>query len=380
MRVSRLPFLERRLVCAFAVFAAVLFLTNLAEAEVFCVQTADDFQDALDEAESNNQDDTILLVRGTYTAPSSPDGFFFYLSSEPYGLTIEGDWEFSFGDCARLWSPSPIHTTIDGEDSHRGLLLQVRADEPVEVTVKYLTFKDGKHSDIGHIAGGLTVYAGLRPVAVTVEANRFFGNSTEGYGGGLNVYTHGRLQVINNLFAFNQSTDSFGFGAAVLSGSAPGLLDAGIEIYNNTVALNFHDDTGDSGMYIGGDAPVCFIDNNIFWLNGGTDIHVNNSSCTLLTNDIEDLAGTPTWNQGAMSVYPDWVDPVTYGFQLLSTSPLVNQGLVRISNYSMPTYDLDGLPRFSWDSPVDIGAYEVQYLFYDDFENGTTNAWSVVIP
>jgi len=36
--------------------------------------------------------------------------------------------------------------------------------------------------------------------------------------------------------------------------------------------------------------------------------------------------------------------------------------------------------RFSSNSPVDIGAYEVQYLFYDGFEDGTTGTWSLVVP
>ena len=132
------------------------------------------------------------------------------------------------------------------------------------------------------------------------------------------------------------------------------------------------------GLRIGGLASSCYVDNNIFWANEGADIDIDNSNCTLLRNDIEDMSGTPAWNQGAMNVHPEWAGLLQ--FRLADTSPLVNQGLVRFGNYSMPDYDLDGLPRFSSNSPVDIGAYEVQYLFYDDFEDGTTDAWSFVHP
>ena len=140
--------------------------------------------------------------------------------------------------------------------------------------------------------------------------------------------------------------------------------------YNNSLGA------GLGGMAVFGTASVCYIDNNIFWFNEGTDLYLINSNCTLLNNDIEDFSGAPAWNQGAMSVYPEWRDPLLNQFQLKTTSPLVNKGLVRITNHSMPPYDLDGLPRFSWDSPVDIGAYEVQFFFYDGFESGDTSGWS----
>ena len=211
-----------------------------------------------------------------------------------------------------------------------------------------------------------------------VESNIFYNNQTAGYGGGLNVNTNSRVRVINNLFASNGAGTSD--GAAHLTGNGSGTLDPGVEIYNNTVAYNYHTGTGDGGLRIAGSAPVCYVDNNIFWGNEGADVNVVNSSCTLLTNDIEDLSGSPTWNQGAMAVLPGWIDPFMNQYQLKSTSPLVNKGLVRITNNSMPAYDLDGLPRFSSDSPVDIGAYEVQFLFYDGFDNGNTDGWSVVNP
>ncbi len=377
MRPSPSIHLDNRVFRALVTLAAALLLVTPAGAETFCVQTEAELRDALYDASINGHDDTILVVQGSYYSPLSPSGSFEYSSNQPNSLTIEGDWGFSFGECTRLWSPSPTGTTISGQGIQKSLHIQALSDEPLTVSVKYLSFEQGYTSDTGHVAGGLTVLGGDQ-VSIVLEANIFYDNETSGSGGGLNVNTGGRLRVINNLFASNGA--GVDFGAAQLHSNAPTSIDPGVEIYNNTVVYNFHSGTGDGGLNISGNTSKCYIDNNIFWGNEEADLMVSNSNCTLLRNDIADLSGTPTWNQGAMSVYPDFRDLMLGHYQLDITSPLINQGLVRFDNNSMPYYDLDGLPRFSSDSPVDIGAYEVQFMFYDGFDDGTTNGWSVVFP
>lgn len=377
MRISQSKHFDNRIFCALLTVAVVLIPISPAGAATFCVQTDQGFQNALNEAEINGQDDTILLVRGTYSSPSSPEGRFYFGSSEPYSLTIEGDWDVSSGICIRLWTPSAANTIIDGGGIKAGLILQSLSDEPITVSVKYLNFDDGHHFGSGQYAGGLTVHSGDHG-SVRVESNIFYNNQTETFGGGLNAATGGRLRVINNLFAANGA--AVAYGAAYLTGNASGVLNAGVEIYNNTVVYNYHSGTGDGGLRIGGIASICYVDNNIFWGNEEADLIIDNPDCTLFTNDIADLSGTPALNQGAMSVVPEFRDSLLGQYQLRTTSPLVNKGIVRFSNYSMPLYDLDGLPRFSWDSRADIGAYEVQFLFYDGFEDGSANAWSEVTP
>lgn len=364
--------------CPFAalwLLAGAAILPAGARAATFCVDTVAELQAALDDASSNNQNDTILVVRGEYSSPSSYRGVFYYYSNQANSLTIEGDWGLQGEDCTRLWTPSPAQTTITGEGTVPALNLQL-GDTAGPLTVKYLTFAHG-YSDISSTSGGLTISVGSPGAAsLYIHNNMFLLNQSSGFGGGLKAGTSGRLEVINNLFAYN-STGS-GHGAASLVGNAVGLpLSPGVEIYNNTVAYNTHTGVGDGGLRIGGNGTGCRIDNNIFWGNEGIDLDIDNSNCSLWNNDIEDMEGTPSANQNAMSVSPMWAG--LFQFRLAPSSPLVDQGVVRVGNYSMPDYDLDGFPRLG-QPPVDIGAYERQTLFDDGFESGNTNAWSSATP
>jgi hypothetical protein len=367
-----------RIAClSFLSVAAGLILLSPAEAEDFCVDTVAELQAALDTAESNFEDDFIQVVNNSYLSSDSSHGRFYYESSRPHDLTIEGGWILLGGVCSRLVPPSPAGTIIDGNDSVQGLYISTPSvTSPISITVKYLTFEDGYYNGTGGNGAGLHIWGG-EETAVKVESNIFLFNETSGYGGGLNVGTGGYLGVINNLFAYNEASSAY--GAASLTGNASGILvTPGVEIYNNTVVANLHSGFGDGGLRIGGLTTNCAVDNNIFWGNEGADLEVDNSHCNLATNDIEDMTGTPNSEVGTFSISPGFAAPFDY--HLGPNSPLLNQGIVRPVNYSMPTHDLDGLPRFSSDSPVDIGAYEFQYIFYDDFEDSTTDAWSNVIP
>jgi hypothetical protein len=171
-----------------------------------------------------------------------------------------------------------------------------------------------------------------------VRGNLFAGNNA-GTAAGAFVFSNNEIDVSNNTFVQNHSTDT---------------------TLAKRVVLDF--------FTFGG----LKLDNNIFWDNGtggsvfDIDLHGQATGATAANNDIQAKTGTPVQEVNAMHVDPGFV--AADDFRLKSGSDLINKG---DSNPPGGTTDVDlvGTPRIS-DAAIEVGAYERPGVFADGFEIG----------
>lgn len=356
-----------------ASLSVVGFFPVPASAADFCVATSTELQAALDSAGDNGEDDTIRLITGTYVVP--PGGFYYY-SSEPYGLNIEGDYEEFMSDCARFTPPTPWDTILTGEDLYPVMYLYTLSTTWHTVRVESLTFQNGLYTGSGVQAGGLSIQGTNGTKSnIKVENNLFIANESQSVAGALSTGADGTLKVINNFFIGNQGG---AYATASLINNGDGSLFSCIDIVNNTVAGNISA-TGHGGIRVGGNCSLCNIDNNILYGNENDDLILQTSlglACRLYHNDLQDYSGTPLSMSGNMNVDPGYIGFLNY--RLAPGSPLVDAGIERYM-VTIPVTDMDALPRVVGPA-IDIGAFERQTLFDDGFENGSTSYWSVTVP
>lgn len=160
----------------------------------FCVQTADEFQHALDIAATNDQSDVIKLVQGTYYG-----NFDYEARDEQFDLSIEGGYE---KDCITQFI-DPANTIIDAQNDR--IPLGLESLEAVKLNVMGITFQNGNNK-VG-FGGGLWVSGG----EITISQCNFNHNSTTCSGGG--VFAGGTnhiITIIDNKFTFNNA--SYGGG------------------------------------------------------------------------------------------------------------------------------------------------------------------------
>lgn len=355
-----------------SVFIIISLCSITASAADFCVANSTELDAALDAAEANGESDIIRLIKGTYVVP--PGGFYFG-SSEPYGLIIEGDYTEFMSDCARFTPPTPWDTILTGDDLYPVLRLDFTSDQHLNAHVASLTIQDGLYTGAGQQAAGLSIigWSGNR-VSIEIENCLFLGNEGTNQAGALAAVSEKSLRLINNFFIGNQSG---WFATASLFCNGIGVPDPCIEILNNTVTGNTTA-TGHGGILVEGSCASCFIDNNILYGNDNDDLFLNTAiglACRVNHNDIQDYSGTPHSMTGNMSVYPEYVG--FFNFHLAPDSPLVDAGIKRLSA-PLPPYDADGLPRIVGPA-IDIGAFERQTLFHDGFENGSTSYWDATV-
>jgi hypothetical protein len=176
-----------------------LFLTinsRIATAENFCVSNATELQDALTTAESNNQNDEIRLVQGTY------EGNFTYDASESRDLEIKGGYaDTNCIENERVVDAS--NTVLDG--GQNGRVLKLSNSELGNMLVDGITITNGKlNSDLG--AG---LYAST-DFDMTLTNSIVSNNITDKYEGGGVMFGEyiDTLIVENNIFQNNSCESS----------------------------------------------------------------------------------------------------------------------------------------------------------------------------
>ena len=392
-------------------FAANLEVTSTAASCSDCDPTNDcsgdcsdpgvvcPFQEALNIAQCNDQDDTITLAAGTYNPNDVPladtgcsdDGFCYDGDSnaENFSLTITGAGKGL--------------TFIDGGGNNiSGLMIEPLAtdDDGLNLTVTGITFQNNGPVS-GSDAGGLL--AAVQNATVLIQDNEFINNGGERTGGGLFVGSFGTgvITVNRNAFFDNQALSGVpggGIGADVLDGE--------LILTNNILAGNLAENNTGGGIYIeiDGIAPVRIIHNtlfdntavvgggillepcvgnttdiynNIIWQNtadaGGEDVAVvagGGGECTpdgtinLFNNDIinfEVLPGTITVNEGNnVDVDPLWAASAADDFHLTADSPVIDQGDLSPPG-GLPSPDFDLVTRPQGPLP-DMGALEFQVI------------------
>jgi parallel beta-helix repeat protein len=394
----------RILSVVFSLITLFLFLVGAAQAATFCVSDAAGLHNALSQAASNGEDDTVQIVQGTYV------GNFIYASTEAFGVTIEGGYT---AYCASR-EVDPADTVLDGDAAGNVLVLSC-PDQAVEFVVDGVTLQNGNASN--NEGGGL--FAETYSGEVTLTNNTITENSAGLYGGG--VYVDGSTVTLTNNTITENSAGLDGGGVCIhgstvtltnntITENSAGRYSGGVYVYNsttvtltnNTITENSADSGGgvyiylddnsevtltnntitensaDSGggvyIYLNDNSDTAHIYNNIIYNNtavsDGNDLFIYNdgngdfipSIVNLYNNDF-DQSALGTYIQIPFSIDPSnldnldplFVDATSGDYHLIEGSSCIDAG--DNSAPALPETDKDGQPRII-DGIVDMGAYE----------------------
>lgn len=326
-------------------------LCSNATAAVRCVGDAGELYAALLASSLDGAADVIRLEVGTYRA-GQPEGFTANLAGG--ALEISGGW---VSGC--LFRQRGGRSTIDGEYLRPGLSITGALPHSLTVRVAHLTIRRG----VGHETGGLIVAGtGASTLRVELEDNRFHDNTQtaieDEIGGGVRVAAD-EVRVFGNVFTENHAGNLAGAGAFTCFGALGAFT-------NNTIVRNtarFGEPDARGGVMLGGNC-LWEVANNILWDNEGYDLAISDGDATLRHNNVADLSGTPAGSSGNVSVEPGFAG--TGNLRLRRDSPLVDAGFDD-TLLGLPLRSHDGGPRIAGPA-IDIGAYELDVLFADDFD------------
>ena len=249
----------------FLAFFVVFFTTNVVFGKTFNVKTPVQFQSALTEAQSNEEDDTINVAAGTYNITSTLT-YSTNNGDNGHKLTIQG--------------AGADQTVLNGGGSVQILDINTDADDNGgdaggDITIKDMAFENGRGDS------GAGVYVHGYSINITIKENTFSGNSADSQGGGAVADSFsGTVTIKNNTFSANSSYYGGGVNADSYSGT--------VTIKNNTFS-------GNSADYSGGGVNACsvsgtvIITNNTFSGNsadygGGVDAYSDSGTVTIINN------------------------------------------------------------------------------------------------
>jgi hypothetical protein len=333
-----------------------------AATNIKCVASSSDLVQALS-ALSNSPDnidaDEIRIRTGTYFAPA---GGWTGSVTTRHDLSIRGGYTNS--GCT-LQTMDASMTILDGNDTSGVMTINTPGLPISNIEVSGLTFQNGNASNpVESNAGGLKI-GDPNPInagKIIVERNVFRHNSAASNGfskavGGLLAATDGLpLIVRGNLFVDNTSPNDSALDVE---------SNNEIDVSNNTFSGNRSTDAAQPTRVAVGHFTFTGIhlSNNIFWNNtasaGEYDLNLSGvfngeRSATLADNDIQASTGTAAAEAGTVHVDPGFVGNAN--FHLADSSPLINAGIDNPAG-GLASVDLDGAPRIVG-SEVDLGAYE----------------------
>lgn len=337
---------------ALAAGLAVL-LAGPAMAAIHCVDTPAALDAAIDAAETNGENDVILLVSGTYVASDA----FHFVSGEPHSIAFIGGWS------ANCTNTTGELSTLDGEQQRQGLRV---VNYNGDIAIEGLTFARGQVTT-GTRGGGL--YTTSESGDIRIDRNIFVGNRADTYDGAAYAATEtGTMRVRGNLTYGNSGAIIGAFELVQVTGTA--------YVVGNTFAYNTSDsEFSPGGLRVAGNAHFV-VSNNIIWGNlpdnpssrdsdfEGSDSHDR------YANDIGVVSITSGTGEvvGELNVDPQFAECgfLCFGFELERGSPLVDAGIDEPVG-GMTATDLARKPR-TIGPHVDIGAYENDLLFADGFD------------
>ena len=379
----------------------------IAVGALFNVANPTEFQNALTKAQSNGENDTILVAPGTYNIASTLS----YTTQDGDGsLTIQAK---DMKNRPVLDGGNKVQIMSIENDSDGGY----GGDEGNLITIKGMVFQSG-NTTTGW-GGGLYIKAGQANLSVI--DNTFIGNRGDSGGGAFLLSYYGTITLTGNTFSKNSATkDGGGARVEIVSGratiaknifnegsvnysggalwvatdSGPLMITNNIfkknsalqggaiwintfsgtpSLTNNTFFENSAETGGAAGVQIYHDMAALNIYNNIFWnnttasyiANSGDDLYVvsdwdsNGTGATvnLYNNDFgpnsdfttgqsEDLYITVTdhYNHASnIKSNPLFSDPSHGDFHLSPNSPCIDKGLNSAPN--LPSGDFEGNSR-----------------------------------
>jgi len=332
---------------------AVCVIATTAHAFMFCVSTAKELQNALDDASDggmyNGLGNSIFVTVGTYTTGAATgNGPFHYVSSASSGyLAIYGGYDVN---CLKE-GPATL-AILDG--NHATQVLKLRSTS-TEVVVQNLTIQNGQSTVNG---GGISVndQAGFNSL-VEIMGNVIRNNHSASFGGGFSVGAQGTgqpLQLGNNVVSGNSADN--GAAGGLITGVSPY-----VTLSNNTFARNTTSaPSGIGGLGLETSSGHASIYNNIFWNNSNVGLYMAVAGANLEYNDYSSRAGgTPNTDVGNISVDPQFAGDSD--FHLSDASPLIGLSPV-LTTYADPDRHVP-----SAHGKEDVGAY-VETIFADGFE------------
>jgi hypothetical protein len=233
----------------------------------FNVTNPTEFQNALNTASSNGENDTINVAAGTYnvTTPLT----YSTTGTENYSLTIIGAGENT--------------TILDGGGTTQVLNLNT-LEANGDLDISHLTFSNGSG-----VASGSGLYAETDGASIAVDSCMFDSNSVSVLGGGACLVSNtGDLTTSHSSFTYNTSSDDAG---GLNAGSSDGMVElTGCTFVNNSAT---GDDAGGALLYAeNGEISMTwntFIDNNAaddggggftYQLGSGVVVTVTNNTFT----------------------------------------------------------------------------------------------------
>lgn len=347
------------------VFIAMLCLSCVLQAHVFCVYEEDDTGDAActggycgliqalaavsDGGAYNGEDSYIDVVVGTYHTKGT--AFQFTSTANP-GHIMDISGGFSAGCASQQQTP---HGTIFAGDATSRVLMLDNAYGPTGV--RWLTIQNGNFGSGGgcEVNGNLSSDTGGD---VNFNYNIVRNNSSTVAGGGCYLRSRAALRMFGNLFKGNSAAQ---FGAAEIA--AEGSL---AYLYNNTFTLNTSAAPVQIGAVSYAGITTGQLINNIFYGNTGGDIWAF-ASVVATNNDYHDYGGLmpdPSSN-GNIDTDPLFVGPGN--LRVENGSPTIATGTTTAPG-GLPTIDIEGFAR-TYNGLVDMGAYSHDVIFTDGFDD-----------
>lgn len=329
---------------------AAVLSANLGAA-TYCVGDGPALQTALNSASASPEADVIRLRSGTFTASSS-GGFRGDLDGG--SLELSGGWS---AGC--LFRQRGARSTIDGAFQRPGMLLVGQnLPTPRGVRVAHATFRRGVGPEFG---GLMVVGTGVGRLSVEIEDSRFIDNHQSLHedvlGAGLMV-SAGNIRVFGNVFTDNDAANDG--GAAYLS------CNGGVAAFSNNTVIGNTAGFGQPGKTGGVRLWGCQweVANNILWDNESYDLNIGGVAAVVNHNNIGALNGTPISGGNNLALDPRFVS--ASNLRLRRDSPLIDVGF-SATFLGLPQFSHDGGPRIAGPA-IDLGAYELDVLFTDDFD------------
>ncbi|MCB1561465.1 MAG: hypothetical protein KDI75_10305 [Xanthomonadales bacterium] len=361
------------------VFLALSVLSTPVAAAEFCVTSSQQLVDALNAADSNNQDDVIRVATGDYSAPDA-NGFRYLANSaspEDRSLVISGGWTEFFGNpCGQQAGSAPWDTFLSGNGGRVMGIFEGSLSDITGIEISNLSFTNG---DSAGEAGGLFIDMNASSGDVQIERCAFIGNHASKAAAMKLVGTQ-RIQLRSSLVVANTTAESGPQSSAVLISTSG---DQGIYLINNTIVSN-QIEAADSPMYggaflVANDPAKALVVNNILWENDGYDLATFGSGDFYIhNNDIGERVGSNLELLDNISVEPVYAGGLL-DFTPAGDSELINAGrrpppinpipVPFDNNWSTGSVDFVGNPRIRG-GQIDIGAYEglPSVIFTDGFE------------
>lgn len=338
-----------------------------ASAALFCATTGDQLATALNTADSNNADDEIRVSIGIKTRPSAPEGQtrWLYLeaaSDADNSLVLSGGWDAT----CTLRFPSPP-SFLDAELSGPALDFQLSATSSAAITVSDFDIVRGYTNTAFAFSGLRVANPGTGGPLVVLERIRVRNSGSDGDSSGTVrlEMASGNLTFRNSQVSHSRS---YSGAALIANAGANGAINlANNSVMANTD--NEPNAPGAVGGVSVFGAGLVNVYNNVFHGNtssNSSDLAVQNGVGLLVNNHIGILRGTPDGNSGRTQGDPQVTFDINFYPIAAATSPLRDTGSTFVPG-GAGSSDVRNRLRVQG-SKIDRGATEFDQMFGNGFE------------